>query len=194
MFNKPTFSLGTFVKSVAANAINAPRLMLALAHPATSRQLREQVMLACTDANDCRYCAWLHTRLALKNGVDVDALNDYLANASNVEYSNSTKAAIAYAQQFAKQQRHLSVEAKAPLKAEFNTWQRLEINAYLEAIYFGNLTGNTFDALLSRLKGQPSADSDLLSELVISAVGAPFLLSLMAVASFDKQVKFGSLH
>lgn len=194
MFNKPTFSLSTFTKSVAANAINAPRLIVALAHPSTSRQLREQVMLACTAINDCRYCRWLHTRLALANGVDVDALNDYLVGATDVEYSNSTKAAIAYAQQFAKQQRQISDNAKAPLNAEFNTWQRLEINAYLEAIYLGNLTGNTLDALLSRLQGRPSASSDLLSEIIISAIGAPFLLSLMAVGSFDKQVKFGTLH
>jgi hypothetical protein len=55
------------------------------------------------------------------------------------------------------------------------TWQRLvetygeetaqDTMPYLRMITFGNLYGNTFDALLSRLAGKPAPGSSLWSEL-----------------------------
>ncbi|MEW6242582.1 MAG: carboxymuconolactone decarboxylase family protein, partial [Chloroflexota bacterium] len=50
-----------------------------------------------------------------------------------------------------------------------------DILAYLRMITFGNLLGNTFDALLSRLKGKPAPDSSLWSEvrILLGAVWMP---------------------
>ena len=78
MYSKRTFSLVGFVRSLAMNAIYMPRFLIALIKPSTSAALREQVMLGCTSVNDCRYCTWLHTNLALKNAVDVDELNEFM--------------------------------------------------------------------------------------------------------------------
>ena len=39
-------------------------------------------MLAVTSVNDCRYCNWGHTVLALRNGVDLAALRQTLHSGS----------------------------------------------------------------------------------------------------------------
>jgi AhpD family alkylhydroperoxidase len=69
---KRTFALFGFLISLLNVLLRVPRLLMALVHPSTSAALREEVMLSCTSVNACRYCNWLHTRLALKHEVDVD--------------------------------------------------------------------------------------------------------------------------
>jgi hypothetical protein len=45
----------------------------------------------------------------------------------------------------------------------------------LRLIYFGNLCGNTFEAFLSRLKGDKLENSSWLTELVVFSVLSPLL-------------------
>ena len=54
-----------------------------------------------------------------------------------------------------------------------------DIILMIRMIWFGNLSGNTFDAFLSRLKGRKASHSSLLFELVFFIVSAPFLLPLL---------------
>lgn len=178
MFKKRTFTLSGFGRSLIMNAVYSPRLIAALIKPATSSALREQVMLGCTSVNDCRYCDWVHTRLALENSVNVEELNQFLSNPEGVTLPHDIAIAVLYAQHFAEQQTQASPDAYERLKSTFSTWQRLEIEAYLHAIYFANLTGNTFDALLSRLQGEPKENSSLATELLVALAGAPVLLSI----------------
>ena len=57
-FRKRTFSLPLYARSLTAVMTAGPVLVRALIHPRISRALREQVMLAVTEVNDCRYCHW----------------------------------------------------------------------------------------------------------------------------------------
>ncbi|MGB0955805.1 MAG: carboxymuconolactone decarboxylase family protein [Panacagrimonas sp.] len=182
MFKKRTFTLAGYARSVTMMACYSPRLIAAFIRPATSATLREQVMLGCTSVNDCHYCDWLHTQLALKNAVDVDELNQFLANPDGTALPQETAVAVLYAQHFAEQKTRPSDEAKQRLKSVFTSWQRMEIHAYLHAIYFGNLTGNTYDALLARFKGQAKPGSSVVTETVVSLVGAPLILRIVHLA------------
>ena len=67
-FRKRTFSLPRYARSLAAVAAASPVLVRALVRPRISRALREQVVLAVTSVNDCRYCNWGHTTLAPGHG------------------------------------------------------------------------------------------------------------------------------
>ncbi len=78
-FRKRAFTPVTFIISLSKAAVYSPVLIKALIKPLTSRALREMVMLSTTSVNDCRYCSWLHTHLALQNGVDLDELNQILS-------------------------------------------------------------------------------------------------------------------
>lgn len=50
---------------------------------------------------------------------------------------------------------------------------------YIRLIYIGNLIGNTFDAMRSRLRGKPHPDSHLAFELLLFGIIVP-LISLLA--------------
>ena len=77
-FSKRTFDLPLLVRSLGSAVVHLPVLAAALLIPSTSRALREKVMLAVTSVNDCRYCSYVHTRLALANAVDLDELQQLL--------------------------------------------------------------------------------------------------------------------
>ncbi|MBS61787.1 MAG: hypothetical protein CMN27_02410 [Salinisphaera sp.] len=149
-------------------------------------------MLGCTSVNECRYCDWLHTHLALKNAVNVDELNQFLANPEGTTLPCDIAVAVLYAQHFAEQKTHTSTEAKQRLKNVFGLWKRMEIHAYLHAIYFGNLAGNTFDALLGRFRGQPKQDSSVITEVIVSAVAAPVLLRIAYHARKGQDQRFAT--
>ena len=189
-FRKRVFTLTSLLRISAAALLRLPRLGKALLLPATSRRLREQIMLACTRVNDCRYCAWAHTHLALKNGVDIEALNELLTTPEQPLGNEQEGIAILYAQHFAEQQGHPTAAARQRLSSAFSKAQVREIHAYLYAIYFANLSGNTFDALLARLRGRATDNSQLLTELLASLLAAPVLIAIRIAARNDRTVHF----
>jgi AhpD family alkylhydroperoxidase len=192
-FHKRVFTLPQLLRITLQAGIRLPLLGKALIAPATSRKLREQVMLACTSVNDCRYCAWAHTHLALKNGVDIDQLNALLAAPDQPLASEREGIAMLYAQHFAEQLGKPSTEARQRLNSVFSRAEVREIHAYLYAIYFANLSGNTFDALLLRLQGKGAENSNLLTEVISSALSAPVLISIWWAARNDRKVALENL-
>jgi len=78
-FRKRTFTLPLLAASLGAALRQLPAATRALRRPATSRALQEEVMLAVTSVNDCRYCDWVHTGLALEAGVDLADLHSTLS-------------------------------------------------------------------------------------------------------------------
>jgi AhpD family alkylhydroperoxidase len=112
-------------------------------------------MLGVTSVNDCRYCNWGHTALALRNGVDLAALRQTLGSRSLSTDSTPDEVAIWYAQHVAREHGDADPEAERALAAAWTPDEQAEIRAYITAITFGNLTGNSADAWLARLHGVP---------------------------------------
>ena len=152
-FRKRTFSLPLCTRSLAAVMSASPVLVRALFRPRISRALREQVMLAVTEVNDCRYCNWGHTALALRNGVDLTALRQILDSGSLGADSTPDEVAILSAQHVASEQGDADPGAERALAAAWTPDEQAEIKAYITAITFGNLAGNSADAWLARLGG-----------------------------------------
>jgi AhpD family alkylhydroperoxidase len=141
--------------------------------------LREKVMLAVTAVNDCRYCSWVHTGLALENGVDIDALQQILDTQTFGTVNTREGVAILYAKHFADTLRHPGAEAERALAQAWKTpAERAEIMAYIHAIYFANLSGNSTDAWLARLRGQSVADGHPVAEALAAALSAPVLAAI----------------
>lgn len=172
-FAKRTFTLPLLGKSLAAAAITSPVMLRALVKPRLPTSLREEVMLAVTSVNDCRYCSWVHTGLALENGVDMEDLGMLLGKSlDNVEEREAV--AILFGKHFADTVRQPSAQARAKLAAHFSPAEQREIMAYIHAIYFANLTGNSADAILARLRGQ-QVEGSVMAQLLAAIVGAPVL-------------------
>ena len=175
-FRKRTFTLPLLAESLAATIRHLPTLTNALLKPKLTPALREEIMLAVTHVNDCRYCNWVHTGLALEKGVDLEQLSALLNN--NVDaVSESEAVAILFGKHFADSERRPSAAARQQLAQHYSKAEQLEIMAYIHAIYFANLTGNSADALLARLRGQ-SADGSLPAQTIAAVLGAPVLAAI----------------
>lgn len=192
-FRKRVFTPVELIKRVSLATIYLPVLTRGLIKPTTSPQLREKVMLAVTSVNDCRYCSWAHTHLALNNGVDLEEVNQILSHGGYEAASEKDAAAILFAQHYADTNGAIEKDALETLKTHFTTAQILELKSYIHAIYIGNLSGNTFDALLARLKGKKVEGSSLWFELLCSIITAPALILIMRSARKDKKITLDAL-
>lgn len=177
-FAKRTFNLPLLAESAAAAITHAPRLAAAIARPKTSAALREKVMLAVTSVNDCRYCSYVHTGLALAEGVDVEALDHLLDAATFGEVDGREATAILYAKHFADSGRLPSPEAEAAFARAFSAEERTEIMAYIHGIWFANLAGNSGDAWLARFAGRRVEGGHPVAEAIAALVAAPVLAGI----------------
>lgn len=111
---------------------------------------RERIMLAVTRVNECRYCSYLHSNLALKSGINKEEINLLLQG----EYKNCSDEeipAVLYAQHWADNNGNPDIEAKNKLIEVYGEKKAINIEMYLRMIRIGNLTGNTIDFFLYKL-------------------------------------------
>lgn len=132
-----------------------------------SKQFIEKLMLTTTSVNKCRYCNWLHSDRGLATGISKEQVEALLQGKIKDEEENALKFALHYAET----DQQPTESAIAALKANYGEEKARDIITTLKLIFFGNLTGNTFDAFVSRLKGKPAANSNILFELFIFIIG-----------------------
>lgn len=135
-------------------------------------------MLAVTSVNGCRYCSWLHTGAALENGVDLAELQSILESEGVHVQETPAAVAILFAKHFADTVRQPSASATQALERVFTPAQKREIMAYIDEIYIGNLSGNSLDAWLARMRGQPVDTGNPVIEAVAAMLALPVLLSI----------------
>ncbi len=138
----------------------------------------ERLMLAVTQVNGCRYCSYLHTRLALRAGVEGDETRALVAG--NLQAApRAEHTALIFAQHVADTEGQPDAEAFEHVLAEYGPQATHEIMASIRAILIGNIYGLAFDALLFRLRLRPVDGSGLWRELAIlvgSAVWGPVVV------------------
>jgi AhpD family alkylhydroperoxidase len=175
-FSKRTFTLPLLLRSFGALVVYTPFRLAALVKPATSRSLREKVIIGVTSVNDCRWCSWLHTGIALRHGVDLDELQSLLGSGTFGTAADREPTAILFAQHFADTRRRPTPAARLALARRFTPYQRLEIMAWIHFIYYTNLSGNSADAWLARFRGWKVADGHPFAEALAGLAAAPVLL------------------
>jgi AhpD family alkylhydroperoxidase len=166
VFTKRIYTLPTFTADVKNIFDHLDDLRQAARGGRISKVFAEKIMLVVSRVNGCRYCSYGHSRAALAAGISELELQNLIALDLGTFPVNET-VALTFAQHY----------AEAKCQPDPSAWQRVleyygeetanDILAYLRMITFGNLFGNTFDALLSRLAGRPAVGSSLWSELGI---------------------------
>jgi AhpD family alkylhydroperoxidase len=131
-----------------------------------SKTFAEKIMLVVTQVNGCRYCNYGHSRAALAAGVSETELQDLLALEFKA-FPIYEVTALNFAQHYAEANGQPDLEAWQQVVTYYGEDTAHDILAYIRMITFGNLLGNTFDALLSRIKGNPAGGSSLWSELSV---------------------------
>lgn len=115
-----------------------------------SRAFAEKIMLAVTQVNGCRYCAYGHTRWALREGVAPEEIESIMA-AELGGFPEEEAIALAFAQHWAETEGQPHPEAERRFREFYGPVVSGDILNCIRMINMGNLVGNTFDAMLYRL-------------------------------------------
>jgi len=144
-----------------------------------SNAFKGKIMLVTTAVNGCVYCAWYHAKLTVRSGVNRSEVKDLLKLQFNTDANDFETMGLLYAQHYAETSRKPSKEMTDKLFAFYEKETAEDIILYIRAIYFGNLSGNTYDAFLSRLKGTKAKNSNVIFEFIFFLFSAPILWPTM---------------
>jgi AhpD family alkylhydroperoxidase len=112
----------------------------------------QRLMLSVISVYGCRYCSFIHTRDALRAGINKNEIDKLLAG--TVENCPEEEAiALVYAQHWADSNADPDPEAVKRLVEYYGSDKTTAINMILRMIRIGNLLGNSWDYLLYRLFG-----------------------------------------
>jgi AhpD family alkylhydroperoxidase len=170
-FNKRIFTLVTFAASAHELFAHLDDLHAAVSQRHIARPFAEKIMLAVTQVNGCRYCSYAHTHMALQAGISDTELSDLLRGEFG-HVPESELVALIFAQHYAEQADRYSAAAWQRLQDTYGSAAATAILTHIRLITFANLYGNTFDALLERLKLHPVPGSRLFDEIVVLSAGA----------------------
>jgi len=147
---------------------------------------REELMLAVSRLNGCRYCSWGHHEWAQISGVS----NEELAQLEQLDPSGFDRrkwVAISYVRALVKENfRRVQPELRRAMQHKYSPDEIRQIELIANVMDVGNRSSNTFDAMLSRFKGAPAADSRIIDEVILSGVFlaiAPVVLLYLSRAS-----------
>ena len=181
-FSRRIFTFQSFNQSVDDFLARLPDLKRASKSGRVNKAFSERIMLAVTQVNGCRYCYWGHSASALKTGVTQEEIDAIVSSEFGILPEEEIPA-ILFAQHYAEAEGNYDPEAWDKLVEHYTEEGARDVLAYIRVITFGNLWGNTFDAILSRFAGKPAQDSSLLSELGI-VFGSVVILPVKMVLHF----------
>ena len=168
IFQKRTSRLAPLARMLGSVAVRVPGIAQLYAEPTLDPALREEIMVAVSRMNDCRYCSFVHTELAADAGVP-DAELAELEGVDDGSFERKRWLAIALARaSVAADFGPVDPDLERVVAAEYDDRERDAIQLAARVITAANLFGNTFDALVERTRGRPAPDSRLFDEVVIS--------------------------
>jgi AhpD family alkylhydroperoxidase len=139
--HKRYYSPGAFVRATLDLLRHSPALIRTLLRRQVSRALAEKILLVVTGVNRCRYCAFVHTRLALRQGVAGPEIAALLA-LELAGVAPDEALALAFAQHYAATGGRPGPQAIRRLRAAYGQTAGQEIISYTRLIQWANLTGN----------------------------------------------------
>jgi AhpD family alkylhydroperoxidase len=168
-FRKETFTSRSLASGIARFVQNLPRLIRAKRADSVSDQFAEKIMLAVTAVNECQYCSRYHTSLAQETGVDRETITSILESDVESAVDDGELPALLFAQRYAETNENPGRDAVAELQRTYGEETAADIQAFIRAIYFGNLLGNTYDgvrfALARRVRATRNATRRLPSRI-----------------------------
>lgn len=126
----------------------------------------EKIMTVSTAVNGCVYCEWFHAKQAISSGISEEEIKNMLNLQFHADASEFEVPGLLYTQHFAETSRNPEPEMTQRFEEFYGKKTADDIYMYIRMIYFGNLVGNTWDAVLSRIKGNPAPGSKLWFEFV----------------------------
>jgi AhpD family alkylhydroperoxidase len=152
-FRKRTYkSLSGFLSDMRFLFENRRRISHVMRDKTTNPRMRERLMLAVTQVNECRFCSRFHSRLALTEGVSPEEIGALLQGETGA-CPSAEVTALLYARHWADTEGNTDPEARAVLVATYGQPVADDMELVLRIIKAGNYTGNTVDCFLHRVSG-----------------------------------------
>lgn len=174
-FPRRTATLRRLAPWIPEILLNAPGLLSAYSRVGNSLdpRTRERIILAVTEVNGCRYCAWIH-----------GSWQDFLGEGIN--RADAEQAVLTYARACAEAGKPLD---PTPLTAQLGPAGVRELRATVAQIEVSNLVGNTVDGLLARLtRKRPLAPLAAAQEVAVVAAAVPLAVPMIATAAAMRAV------
>jgi AhpD family alkylhydroperoxidase len=150
-FTKRTYkSFAQFWDDLLFLLKNRSAVKAAMGGKTLSPAFRERILMAVTSVNQCRYCSYVHTRSALKEGVSREELDGFLMGVFD-GVPEKERAALLYAQHWVDMKGQPDPETEVKLKEAYPPETVAAIVAAIRMINLNNLCGNTLDLLLHTL-------------------------------------------
>ena len=146
-FRKKTFTVRSSIRGTVQFVQNLPRLVRAKRADRVSDRFAEKIMLAVTAVNECQYCTRYHTDLAQETGVDQATITSILESDIDSAVDADERPALLFAQRYAETDEAPGRNAVMELQRTYGEETATDILAFVRAIYFGNLLGNTYDGI-----------------------------------------------
>ncbi|RLD49933.1 MAG: carboxymuconolactone decarboxylase family protein [Bacteroidetes bacterium] len=179
IFSRKIYTFKLLMNDLGFLFLNFPKIISMKRNKEISKTFIEKIMTVVTAVNGCVYCAWFHAKQSLKSGIDEKEVKNMLNLQFHTDASDFEIIGLLYAQHYAETDRKPDTEMKQKLVDFYGNKTANHIILIIRMIYFGNLSGNTFDAFLNRFKGKKAANSNVIFEFFFFIFNVPFLLPLM---------------
>ncbi len=173
MFKKRIFTPKTFTLSLIGLVAGLPGSIASRLRKGISHAFAEMLRLATTSVNGCRYCSYVHSKIAMRAGITREEIDLLLKGEIGGEIDSKEAPGLLFAQHYAEYGGKPDKAMISRLIEIYGDKLAKDIITFVREIQFANLSGNTFDAFLSRLKGDPASESSLLFEAFFFIVSLP---------------------
>ena len=178
-FDKKIYTLGLLLTDLGFLLVKSPQIIAATQNKEISKSFMEKIMTIVTAVNGCTYCKWFHVRQAIACGISKNEVQNLLRLQFHADASDFELTGLLYAQHYAETNRNPDREMTEKLVEFYGNKTANHIFVFIRMIFFGNLSGNTFDAFLSRLKGNKAKNSNVVFEFFFFLINAPLMLPLL---------------
>jgi len=163
------FKASEFIEIIHLSRVAFPMLKTAKKKRQFSKQLKERIMLAITNVNGCALCSFVHTKIALKSGLNASEIKSLLGGEKD-QVSDEDLVAILFAEHFAYSKENPDKEVLDKLVETYGDLRANLILASAVMISLTNAIGITMDLLKKRFTFKRDKRSSLLGELAILAL------------------------
>jgi AhpD family alkylhydroperoxidase len=186
-FDRRIFTAGTYLSDIGFLIWNLPKIISAIRNKDITRKFVEKIMNVTSAVNGCVYCQWFHAKQAISSGISEEEIKNMMKLQFQADAMDFELMAMLYAQHFAETNRKPDPDMTKRLFDYYGKKTANHIILMIRIILFGNLCGNTWDAVISRLKGKPAPDSSIIFEIAYFLMNFIFWIPVMVIKGMDKK-------
>lgn len=186
-FDRKIFTAKSFLGDSGFLLGHIPSIVGAMRNTALGKEFISKTMMVVTGVNGCTYCTWFHANEAAKSGLSEQEILDTFNLQFEADADAHTLPALMFAQHYAETDRHPEPEMWQRVVDHYGETTAQHVMMVIRLIFWGNLLGNTFDAVLARFKGEGAKGSSRIFEALFFLL--TFWLMLPVKWMMDRQNK-----